>query len=156
MGTKNGTIQPQIDRLVEWTTVPDSTPTASPPQLTFTWGALIVGDKGGFRGFLEQLRVTVEMFGRDGTPLRANIALSLKSGVLAPQGTNPTSGTETSRKRRVLRRGQTLQSLAYEEFGEAGAWRLVAELNGIDDPTRLRPGQEIMLPDRRELVARWN
>jgi nucleoid-associated protein YgaU len=154
MTVENGSIQPQLDQLVEWTTVPEDTPTASPPQLVFNWGSLKIGGQSAFVGFLEQLKVTIEMFARDGTPLRASVSLTLKSGALAPAGTNPTSGAEKSRKRRVLQRGQSLQSLAYSEYRDASAWRAIAELNGIDDPTRLRPGQEILLPDRRELVAR--
>lgn len=149
--TPGGSIQKQIDQLVSWTQVPDDSSTASPPRLTFAWGSLTVGGKAAFVGFLEQLRVTVEMFDRQGVPLRASVSLSLKSGVYGPARTNPTSGGEMARRRRVLHRGQSLQSLAYDEFHDASAWRAVAELNGIDDPTRLRPGLEVLLPDRREL-----
>lgn len=153
MGTGTGSIQSQIDQLVAWTTVPgDQGTSASPPLLVFNWGSLKISNDSAFVGYLEQLRVTIEMFARNGTPLRASVNLSLKSATAPPAGTNPTSGAEKSRKRRVLRRGQTLQSLAFDEFGDAGAWRAVAEMNSIDDPTRLRPGLEVLLPDRRELV----
>lgn len=150
MTTKDGSIQKQIDQLVKWTNVPENKP--NPPRLMFNWGSLKIGSDSAFVGFLEQLRVTIEMFSKDGVPRRASISLSLKSGVYAPPATNPTSGAEMSRRRKVLQRGQSLQSLAYDEFRDAGAWRVVAELNGIDDPTRLRPGQEVLLPDRRELT----
>jgi Contractile injection system tube protein len=154
MGTESGSIQSQIDQLVAWTTVPsDQGTSASPPLLVFNWGSLKISNDSAFVGYLEQLKVTIEMFARDGTPLRATVSLALKSDAAVPAATNPTSGAEKSRKRRVLQRGQTLQSLAYDEFGDAGAWRAVAELNGIDDPTRLRPGLEILLPDRRELAG---
>lgn len=149
-------VQSQIDQLVAWTTVPPDAQTtaASPPRVVFSWGRLAISGGPTFVGFLEQLKVTIEMFERDGTPLRATVNLSLKSDVGPPGGTNPTSGAERSRRRRVLERGQTLQWLAYDEFGDPAAWRAVAELNGIDDPTRVRPGVEVLLPDRSELVGR--
>jgi hypothetical protein len=156
MGSKTGEgVQAQLDRLVGWTTVPaNAGSSASTPRLVFSWGSLRIGADSAFPCFLEDLKVTVEMFARDGTPLRASVTLSLKSDSGdGPAPTNPTSGTESSRRRRVLQRGQSLQSLAYDEYGDAGAWRAVAELNGIDDPTRLRTGAEILLPDRHELVG---
>lgn len=154
MTVPNGSIQGQIDQLVAWTKVPDDSPASSPPRLAFTWGSLKIGKESAFLGFLEQLRVTIEMFGRDGAPRRASVSLSLKSGIYGPPPpTNPTSGTDVSRRRRVLQRGQSLQLLAYEEFRDAGAWRAVAELNGIDDPMRLRTGREVLLPDPQELTG---
>ena len=93
------------------------------------------------------------MFDRNGLPLRATIDLTLKSAAVEPKGTNPTSGSESSRRRHVLRREESLHSVAHSTFGDAGAWRAIAELNGIDDPTRLRPGRELLLPDVSELAA---
>lgn len=152
MGTADGSVQQQIDRLVGWTTVTSDKQNASPPVLVFNWGNLKISGQSAFMGYLEQLKVTVEMFARDGTPLRASVNLTLKSVTEEQAGTNPTSGAERSRRRRVLQRGQSLQTLAYAELGDAGAWRAIAELNGIDDPTRLRPGLEVLIPDRRELI----
>jgi hypothetical protein len=148
-------VQPQIDQLVAWTTVPhsDDSQAASPALLVFNWGSLRIGNDSSFTGYLEQLQVTIELFARDGTPLRATAALTMKSDAGSPAGTNPTSGTERSRHRRVLQRGQTLHSLAYDEFGDAQVWRAVADTNGIDDPLRLPMGKEILLPDRRELAT---
>lgn len=147
------TVQRQLHTLMGWTCPPDGATSAkaSPPTLVFSWGAFAISAVPAFTGFLESVKVTVEMFARDGTPLRANVSLSLTSDVHTSTGTNPTSGAERSRRRRILERGQSLQRLAYEELGDAGAWPLVAELNGIDDPTRLRPGSEILLPDPAEL-----
>lgn len=43
----------------------------------------------------------------------------------------------------VVRSGDTLHGIA-TEFGTT--WQVLAELNGIDDPTRIRVGQEILIP----------
>lgn len=47
--------------------------------------------------------------------------------------------------------GDTLQSLAWREYGEASAWRAIAEANNIDDPSRLRSGTELVLPAAEEV-----
>lgn len=144
-------VQPEIDLLVSWTTVPDVTnPGDGPPKVTFTWGHLAVNGEQTLTGNVSQLKVTVEVFDREGRPLRALVDLTLVSAQTEPRGTNPTSGAERSRRRHVLRRGETLASVAWSQLGDPGAWRAVAELNGIDDPTRLRTGRELLLPDAPE------
>ena len=50
--------------------------------------------------------------------------------------------------------GDTLAGIAYAEYGNPNLWRAVAELNHIDDPMRLRPGQRLMLPTVETLGAR--
>jgi nucleoid-associated protein YgaU len=44
-----------------------------------------------------------------------------------------------------------LQSLAWREYGDSAAWRAIAEANGIDDPTRLTNGVELVLPAAEEV-----
>ncbi|WP_028048508.1 LysM peptidoglycan-binding domain-containing protein [Cellulomonas sp. URHD0024] len=146
-------VQPEIDQLLGWTTVPDVTkPSSGPPPLVFAWGVLSVSTEKSFVGYLESLKVTVEMFDRNGCPLRATADVALKSAAQEPKGTNPTSGAERSRRRHTLRSGQTLHSVAYDHYGDPGAWRAIAELNGIDNPMRLGPGRELLLPDVSELA----
>ena len=147
-------VQPEIDLLVSWTTVPDVTnPGDGPPKITFTWGHLAVDGEQTLTGNVSQLKVTVERFDREGRPLRAVVDLTLVSAKTEPKGTNPTSGAERSRRRHVLRAGETLASVAWSRLGDPGAWRAVAELNGVDDPTRLRVGRELLLPDAPERGA---
>ena len=49
--------------------------------------------------------------------------------------------------------GDTLDSLAWREYGDATEWRVIAEANEIDDPMRLRPGTELLLPASSEGTA---
>jgi nucleoid-associated protein YgaU len=151
-----GSVQSEVEKLLAWTSLPDGITkgkATSPPELQFTWGALKINNAHTFVGHLESVEVTYEMFARDGRPLRAQVSLSLKSTTEEPGRTNPTSGAERSRRSRVLRRGETLQSLAYEVYGDAGAWRQIAAANDVDDPFRVRPGRELLLPDATELVG---
>ena len=50
---------------------------------------------------------------------------------------------------RNLVEGETLSKLAHEYLGDPGAWRDIAEANGIDDPINLRPGMQIVIPSDR-------
>jgi nucleoid-associated protein YgaU len=154
-----GSVQSEVEKLLSWTNVPESKRNdagASPPELRFTWGALKINKAHTFVGHLEHVDVTYEMFSRDGRPLRASVSLTLKSKAEEVGLTNPTSGAERSRRSHVLRRGETLQSVAYAVYGNAAAWRQIATTNEIDDPFRVAPGRELLLPDAAELsgVAR--
>ena len=46
-----------------------------------------------------------------------------------------------------------LQSIAMDNYRTPGLWRRIAEVNGIQDLARLRPGTTIYLPNPDELTA---
>jgi nucleoid-associated protein YgaU len=151
----SGSVLPEVERLMGWTS-PEEDPTThspSPAELRFTWGALTINGSHTFTGHLEQVEVTYEMFARDGRPIRAQVNLTLQSTPQPVGGTNPTSGGEHARRSHLLRRGEGLQSVAYAAYGDAARWRDIARANGIDNPFRLTPGRELLLPDPAELTG---
>jgi hypothetical protein len=151
----DGSVLKEVEKLLSWTSLPKgpAAKNASPPELRFTWGSLTIDTAATFVGHLEKVDVVYQLFARDGRPLRAEVTLSLKATEQQPARQNPTSGSERSRRSRVLRLGETLQSLAYAVYGDAAAWRDIATVNDIDDPMRLRPGRELLLPDPAELTG---
>ena len=46
----------------------------------------------------------------------------------------------------IVKPGDTLSKIATSKLGSAGQWRLIAELNGIANPNRIRVGQRLQLP----------
>jgi nucleoid-associated protein YgaU len=150
-----GSVESEVERLLAWTNISDGLTgkAASPPLLRFTWGMLKINKTHTFVGHLDEVDVTYEMFARDGRPLRAQVSLSMSSASQEPGAQNPTSGAERAKRSRVLRRGETLQSVAYEVYGDPGAWRQIAATNGVDDPFRVLPGRELLLPDASELAG---
>ena len=46
----------------------------------------------------------------------------------------------------IVKQGQSLASIAGREYGDPRKWRPIAQANGIDDPTKLRPGAILVLP----------
>jgi nucleoid-associated protein YgaU len=53
-------------------------------------------------------------------------------------------------KSRVLRRGETLHSLAAQEYGDPSRWRHIAAANGITNPRNVRPGTSLTIPTLAE------
>lgn len=146
-----GDVSMDIDTLIAWTRptpVSIARGLARPPLLRFVWGSNPVLQ--AFQGYLKNVQVRYTMFRADGTPIRATATISLEEVTEEVAGQNPTSGTREGRRAHVVSEGESLQSIAYAEYGRAALWRGLADLNGIDDPLRLAPGTELLLPTPAE------
>ena len=146
-----GDVSDDVKTLFEWTR-PTSTSANkrqhNPPILSFEWGSnKVLAD---FRGYLETVSAKYTMFRADGTPIRATASITLKEIPLDKPRQNPTSGSLNSRRSHVLRDGDSLQSVAYREYGNPSMWRSLAVFNGIDDPLRLVAGSSILIPSATE------
>lgn len=122
------------------------------PTVTFCWGPPMVA-------FLYQVRIinckiSYVRFNQMGMPIRAKVTLTMQEvpSLLASLPTNPTSGGLAGRRTHTVTDGDTLQSIAVTTYGRPGLWRRIAEVNRIADPTRLRPGTVVYLPNPDELT----
>ena len=61
-------------------------------------------------------------------------------------GQNPTSGALSATASRQLLAGDSLAGIAYQEYGSAALWRATADANRIDDPMRVAPGTNLLIP----------
>jgi hypothetical protein len=120
----------------------------SPPWVLFRWGGLT-----GFLSYISSVTAKYTMFTPGGTPIRAVCTVQLDELAGEPPKQNPTSGGMVPRRVHVLVEGDTLPCLAYQEYGDATLWRAVADLNGIDDPMRLRSGTTLLMPAAEDLAA---
>jgi len=59
-------------------------------------------------------------------------------------------GAREGRRAHVVSEGETLQSIAHQEYGQAALWRGLASFNDIDDPMRVAPGAELLIPTATE------
>jgi nucleoid-associated protein YgaU len=120
----------------------------SPPWVVFRWGSLT-----GFLAYVSQVQAKYTLFTADGLPIRATCQVTLEelAGDAAKQ--NPSSGGLVPRRVHQVVQGDSLPMIAYGEYGQAAMWRAVADLNGVDDPMRLRPGDRLLLPALEELSA---
>jgi len=124
-----------------------------PATLTFQWGPPMVGFM--YDVTISQCSVTYERFTAAGIPTRAKVSLTMIEvpSKLGSLPTNPTSGGLPGRRGHTVAQGESLQSIAMDKYGIPGLWRRIAEVNKIQDPTRVRPGTTIYLPNPDELTA---
>ncbi|MDV9176466.1 LysM peptidoglycan-binding domain-containing protein [Streptomyces sp. W16] len=120
----------------------------SPPWVVFQWGSF---STARFTAYVSSVEAAYSLFGTTGVPIRATCRLQLHEIPSNTKGQNPTSGALTARRVHRVVAGDSLQSLAWREYGDSAAWRAIAEANGIDDPTRLANGVELVLPAAEEV-----
>ncbi|GGV79322.1 MULTISPECIES: LysM peptidoglycan-binding domain-containing protein [Streptomyces] len=120
----------------------------SPPWVVFQWGSF---STARFTAYVSSVEAGYTLFGTTGVPIRATCRLQLHEIPSRTEGQNPTSGALTARRVHRVVAGDSLQSLAWREYGSAAAWRAIAEANGIDDPSRLPSGTELVLPAAEEV-----
>jgi nucleoid-associated protein YgaU len=114
----------------------------SPPPCSFHWGTNWTGT-----GFMTACSVTWTLFNSKGTPVRAKASFTITQNKDdTPEKTNPTSGGEGGQTSYVVQPGDTLEHIAYEEWGDPTQWRRLAQANGLENPMVLKPGQRLVIP----------
>jgi nucleoid-associated protein YgaU len=124
---------------------------ASPPWVIFKWGGMV-----GFPSYVASVTAKYTLFTPGGLPVRAVCTVNLEEISGEQSGQNPTSGALAARDTHLLVAGDTLQSVAYRAYGNAGLWRAIAAANEVDDPMRLRPGTRLLVPAIEEIRGRSN
>ncbi|KUN41101.1 LysM peptidoglycan-binding domain-containing protein [Streptomyces galbus] len=122
----------------------------STPWVVFQWGSF---STARFTAYVSSVDAAYSLFGTTGVPIRATCQVRLHEIPSRTRGQNPTSGALTARRVHRVVAGDTLQSLAWREYGDANVWRAIAEANGIDDPSRLRTGTQVVLPAAEEVAG---
>lgn len=113
-----------------------------PPMVRFQWGSM-----QWFKAVITSITEKFLLFRYDGTPVRATLNvtfLQAKDEGKYP-GQNPTTVGQPGYKRRMVREGDTIDWIAFEEYGDSAMWRLVADTNSLDNPSRLKPGQVLTI-----------
>jgi nucleoid-associated protein YgaU len=151
--THDRTVQQRVETLLTCCTPTSASIAAkapSPPWVKFTWGQF---QTVSFYSYVSQVTATYTLFDSSGTPLRATCELNLTEISGSKPGQNPTSGGRSARRVHRVVDGDSLPLLAHREYGDPTVWRVIAEANDIDDPTRLPPGTELLLPAPDEFPA---
>ena len=117
--------------------------TGQPPLVQFVWGDFTRGYQK-FKAVIADMDIDFTWFLADGKPVRAETRLTIKEPDEATQGQNPTSRSQ-ARKIWTVVEGQTLDWIAFQEYGSSAAWRHIAQTNNLQNPMRLRPGQVLKL-----------
>lgn len=137
-------VQKYTRKVYELTTIEKHGDMHRPPICRLVWGRYSFGD---FLWVVTNLNQTFTLFRNDGTPVRATLSCSFRqwrSEKMEKRAINLQSPDVA--KTRVVRRGETLSSIAAEEYADPALWRPIAEANGIHNPRRLAPGTALTIP----------
>lgn len=115
---------------------------SEPPRVAFHWGSFY------FQAVITNISQRFTLFSKDGVPLRTTVDVTFQQ-VEDPEEQprqNPTSGGGPARKTYLVRAGDRLDWIAYQVYGDATHWRLIAQENGLVNPLRLKEGQQLLIP----------
>jgi hypothetical protein len=138
---KNAKVTDVTDKLRDMMKAPEN---GAPPHVVFQWGQYV-----SFTAIITSVEEQYKLFFPDGRPARSVVTIALEEvppKVLSGSGQNPTSRAAGARRSRMVQMGDTLDWIAYSELGDPNAWRMLAEMNDLDDPRKLRPGQRLLIP----------
>ena len=113
-----------------------------PPQCEFRWG-----QAWSFQAVITNLVQKFTLFLSDGTPVRSTLTVSFKQAAEAGKypGQNPTTVSKPGYRTRRVKQGETLERIAFEEYGDANHWRFLADVNHLDNPMNLNQGQMLAI-----------
>lgn len=109
----------------------------TPPICRIAWGEL------NFVGILQSVDATYTMFRRDGTPVRARVAVTARRH---EPSTDEDAATASASTQVTVTAGDTLSSIAESAYGDPTAWRVIAAANGIANPRTLQTGADLTIP----------
>ncbi len=147
----SGSIQSEIDFLMKCC---DPTPESiaegapRPPYVRFGWGSNVM-----FKAFMTDVSIEVNLFSAGGSPIRGTASLTFTEVPESLGRQNPTSGTPVPQRSHLVQAGDTLASIAYKFWKNPTMWRAIAEVNRIDNPEKLVPGAELLIPDESDARA---
>lgn len=138
------------DKLIKLTKIDTSLPgydeqqkNGRPPWVKFHWGKF-----HSFKGVVNSLSLTYELFSAEGEPLRARADLTITQ--YEPEDDwpkqNPTSGTPAPARSHQIQPGETLDRISARYYDSPTQWRRLAAANGIKDPFTIRTGSRIDVP----------
>ena len=109
-----------------------------PPLCEFRWGKT-----WSFKAVITSLSQKFTLFLSDGTPVRSTLNVTFQQATEESKypGQNPTTVTKPGYKTRRVKQGETLDWIAYDEYGDSTLWRFLADTNELENPMKLEAGQ---------------
>jgi hypothetical protein len=118
-----------------------------PNYMMLIWGTFIMS------GVLSSASVNYTMFAADGTPLRAEMDISVKESInssLLAKVLNLLSPDLS--KSITVKEGDTLPLLCHKEYKDASLYPKIAKVNNLKNYRKLEQGMELLFPPINNLV----
>lgn len=114
-----------------------------PPLCKLIWGRTELLPLG----LLKSVTKTLTHFLENGTPVAAKLSCNFQ------EWQDPTQRKKIQNPIddpiRIVKQGETLTSIAAEEYNDPSLWRVIAQENRLDNPRLLTPGQRLTVPPLR-------
>ncbi|NEP35422.1 LysM peptidoglycan-binding domain-containing protein [Moorena sp. SIO3B2] len=117
-----------------------------PPACKVYWGKAPTNSDFPFVGVITNLTQTFTLFKSDGKPIRAKVNITF-SEYLNPEDDKRRTDPELTT--RIVKRGETLSTIAADVYGNPKLWRLIAQENQLDNPRELDTGKTLTIPKLR-------
>jgi nucleoid-associated protein YgaU len=120
--------------------------THAPPRVRFIWGMGL-----SFRAIVDNVQQKFTLFNPAGIPVRATLTMSFKEyKTLEEQLKELNLQSADTSHERIVRERETLSQIAFEEYGDASHWRLIADAREnrerLKNLRRLTPGMRLVIP----------
>jgi hypothetical protein len=117
-----------------------------PTLVKFVWGEFSSRQMMAFTAYIKDVSINFTMFLPDGTPVRADTKITFTSfqDDLDLPLQNPTSRSE-ERKMHVVSAGETIDWIAFQEYGDPAEWRHIARTNNLLNAKDLAPGMVLKI-----------
>ncbi len=132
------------------TTVQEHGELHRPPLCRLEWGEFSISDTFQCEWVLQSLNQRFTLFLPGGTPVRASLTCTFRQWRSDEYEAKLLKKESVDRaKTRVVRRGDTLSSIAADEYSDPALWRPIADANGIVNPRTLPVGRVLAIPALR-------
>ena len=141
-GRKIDDVRHETNRLAELTRIERGL--GRPPVVQISWGHAPIGSDFPFNGTVSSLTQTFVLFTSEGKPLRANVDVTFLE-FLKPESDQRETDPEMTTH--IIKRGDSLASIAADLYGDPSQWRVIAEANSLDDPRAIIIGSSLSIPE---------
>jgi Contractile injection system tube protein/LysM domain len=121
-----------------------------PPVVRIIWGDDAPSFAGlPFTGVVDSVTQKFTLFLDTGTPVRATLDLGLhetKPPKRQLKETPRRSSSPLQAKTRVVKQGDTIWGIAFDEYKDPALWRPIARQNQLTNPRELTPGSVLLIP----------
>lgn len=119
-----------------------------PPICRLIWGGeyknLYFKESVLFQGLLQQVTKTFTHFTSQGMPVRATLNCTFVEYENPQQQAKKLNLIDDPI--RIIKQGETLSSIAQEEYGNSALWRVIADANRLVNPRQLEVGSLLTVP----------
>lgn len=140
LGVHVNTVDLQIETFIGLASAVDNTK-HRPRFVMIIWGSFIM------TGVVTTMNVKYTLFQPDGRPLRATMDLTIKENIASSLVTKLLNLLSPDlSKCIVVKEGDTLPLLCYQEYNDASLYTKVAEVNNLKNYRKLEQGMELLFP----------